>query len=223
MSQIQIIDLYKYFITDGLTTQVLREINLKIREGESLSIQGPSGSGKSTLLYILGTLEKPTSGEVFYGADELFSLGEVSQCHFRNQTLGFVFQFHHLLPDLTVLENVSLPLWIRGMKRSQASDQAKEVLTKVGLSLKFESHPNQLSGGEQQRVALARAVVGLPRLILADEPTGNLDRENGNKVFDLLLKLNEELKATLVMVTHNEELAKQLKRQVHLIDGKIQE
>lgn len=223
MSQIQIIDLYKNFKTDGLTTQVLSGINLKINEGESLSIQGISGSGKSTLLYILGTLEKPTSGRVFYGDNELFSLKEVNQCHFRNQTLGFVFQFHHLLPDLTVLENVSLPLWIRGMKRGQALDQAKEVLNKVGLSLKFGSHPNQLSGGEQQRVALARAVVGLPRLILADEPTGNLDRENGSKVFDLLLRLNEELKATLVMVTHNEELAKQLKRQVHLIDGKIQE
>lgn len=218
---ITVVNLTKNFRENGATTEVLKGINLSINEGESVGIVGASGAGKSTLLHIIGTLECPTTGEVLFEGKNLFNTHEKTLSSFRNRSLGFVFQFHHLLPDFTALENVMIPLLIRREPNHKARESAREVLEKVGLSERLIHKPAQLSGGEQQRVAIARALVGKPRLVLADEPSGNLDSENGRQVFDLLLGLNRELKTTLVVVTHNEELAKSLDRVLSIIDGKI--
>ena len=210
-----------HFRDNGVETKVLKGIDLDIAEGETLAVIGPSGAGKSTLLHILGTLENPTSGEVRVGGVDLFSKGEKELSLFRNLTLGFVFQFHHLLPDFTAVENVMMPLLIRGWKTARAREAAENFLEKVGLSARATHKPGELSGGEQQRVAIARALVGGPKIVLADEPTGNLDHETGSKVFDLLLSRSKELKTTLVVVSHNEELTRKLKRTIRLVDGKI--
>lgn len=216
---IQAKQLTKEYSRNGAATPVLRGVNLQVTEGESLAIVGPSGAGKSTLLHLLGALDTPSSGEIFFEGTSLFHQPENKLCAYRNKTVGFIFQFHHLLPDFTALENIAMPLLIRGEKQIVAEAQAAKFLEKVGLGARAAHRPSELSGGEQQRVAIARALVGGPRLVLADEPTGNLDAETGRKIFDLLLTLNKELQTTLVIVTHNEELAGRLQRTVHMSDG----
>jgi len=221
LSQIEIQNLKKEFKDSGVTTEVLKGIDLSIDAGETLCIVGASGAGKSTLLHIVGTLDTPTSGRVLYEGDDLFQKDEKELCHFRNKSLGFIFQFHHLLPDFTALENVMMPLMIRGEKNKVTRQKASYVLERVGLSSKGSNKPSQLSGGEQQRVAIARALVGSPDVVLADEPTGNLDTRAGEQVFDLLFELNKELKTTLIVVTHNDELAKRMPKIIRLTDGII--
>lgn len=223
MSQIEIIGLKKSFQENGLNTEVLKGISLSINEGEVLGIVGPSGAGKSTLLHIIGTLDAPTEGRVLFEGDDLFKLKNDAICRFRNRSIGFVFQFHHLLPDFTAIENVMMPLLIRGEPKRRASGAAGQMLQKVDLSDRGHHKPAELSGGEQQRVAIARALVGAPKVILADEPTGNLDHESGRKIFDLLLKLNKELNTTLIVVSHNEELVRRLGRTLRLVDGQIED
>lgn len=222
MPYLEIKDLRKKYFQEACSAEVLKGVSINLDKGDRLVITGPSGAGKSTLLHLIGALDTPTSGEILFEGESLFSWNEKKLSRFRNEKLGFVFQFHHLLSDFTALENVMMPLLIRGMGKPSAQDQAKAALQAVGLESRFAHRPGELSGGEQQRVALARAVVGKPELILADEPTGNLDAATGRKVFDLLLELNEELKTTLLLVTHNEELIGSFPRRAHLIDGQIQ-
>ncbi|MDO8520292.1 MAG: ABC transporter ATP-binding protein [Deltaproteobacteria bacterium] len=218
--RIEVKNLKKEFHDNGMATPVLKGITLTVESGESLAVIGPSGAGKSTLLHIVGTLISPSSGAVLIGGKDL-PKKEAHLCAFRNLHLGFVFQFHHLLPDFSALENVMMPLLIRGEKGKKAAATAQVFLEKVGLSQRKSHRPSELSGGEQQRVAIARALVGGPKIILADEPTGNLDHETGRKVFDLLLDQSKELKTTLVVVSHNEELTRKLSRTIRLVDGKI--
>lgn len=220
-SYLSIKGLNKTYTNNGLTTEVLKGLDFELEKGGFLSIEGPSGSGKSTLLSILGLLEKPTGGSLLIRGEDPKLWSENQRDAFRNREMGFVFQFHHLLPDFSALENVMMPLLIRGEDKSAAQRQALIFLDKCGLSHRVEHFPAELSGGEQQRVAIARAVVGAPNLILADEPTGNLDHQTGLKIFDLLLSLNRELKTTLVMVTHNKDLARRFDKRLQLVDGKF--
>ncbi|MCE9624735.1 MAG: ABC transporter ATP-binding protein [Deltaproteobacteria bacterium] len=180
------------------------------------------GAGKSTLLHILGTLDKPTKGRVTFEGSDLFSFSDAELSRFRNRTMGFVFQFHHLLPMLNARENVMLPLLIGGQSRRESERGAEELLSQVGLSGRLEHRPAELSGGEQQRVAIARALVARPRVLFADEPTGNLDSRTGEEVADLLMKLQQEHRMTLLVVTHNERLAQRLPRSVQMKDGRVQ-
>lgn len=221
MPQIQTIGLHKTYSDGHAETPVLKGIDLTIERGETIGIVGASGAGKSTLLHLIGTLDRPTRGDILFNGKALFKLSEKERSVFRNRHLGFVFQFHHLLPDFTALENVMMPLLIDQQAKSSAVQRAGDLLQKVGLQGKEGSRPGQLSGGEQQRVAIARALAHSPEVILADEPTGNLDADNGNKVFDLLLGLNKELNSTLIVVTHNFELTARLGKTVRLADGKI--
>ncbi len=220
MSFIQIKNLTKNYMNSGAKTPVLKGIDLEITAGQSVLILGASGAGKSTLLHIIGSLDSPSSGEVLIDGQNLFLKNEAQLCEYRNRDIGFVFQFHHLLPDFTALENVMMPLKIR--KDFKAPQKAADWINRVGLQDRQSHKPHQLSGGEQQRVALARALIGSPRLILADEPTGNLDAQNGEKIFDLLLQLNKELGSTLVVVTHNQALTGRFDKTVWLLDGKVQ-
>lgn len=218
---IKVRGLTRSFRKDSQTVEVLRGIDLDVAKGESLAIIGASGVGKSTLLHILGTLDRPTSGTVEYDGRDVFQWEERELCQFRNRTIGFVFQFHHLLAELTALENVMMPALIQGMKRAKAAALAREILGELGLIHRINHKPGELSGGEQQRVAIARALILRPEVILADEPTGNLDRRTGEGVEDLLLDVRARLGATLVVVTHNMSLSRKMGRQVELIDGKI--
>lgn len=220
--QLSIKNLTKHYHENGTPTFVLKGISLDIQKGETLAILGPSGAGKSTLLHLVGALDHPTDGKIFFEEADLFSKTANDLAFYRNQVIGFVFQFHHLLTDFSILENVMMPLLIRGEKNKNAKQGALKWLEKIGLTGRQNSRPHELSGGEQQRVALARALVGNPKIVLADEPTGNLDVKNGEKIFDLLLTLNRELNTTLVVVTHNEQLAKKLDRIVVMSDGQIQ-
>lgn len=206
---------------DSQPTVVLDHLQLEVHSGEVVAIVGQSGVGKSTLLHILGTLDRPTAGRVFFAGRDVFALSEREQARFRNSEIGFVFQFHHLLPDFSAVENVMMPALIHGMRRSEARERARLLLERVGLAERLEHRPGQLSGGELQRVAIARALVMSPRAVLADEPTGNLDPETAAGVHELLLELNRAHGVTFVLVTHNEELARLAHRALHLIHGKL--
>ena len=198
---------------------ILRDINLDIAAGERVAIMGTSGSGKSTLLHLLGGLDDPTAGEVFISGVPVAGLGSAQLGRLRNRKLGFVYQFHHLLPEFTALENVAMPLLIGGSNPAEAGRQAEQILGQVGLSARVTHKPGELSGGERQRAAVARALVTRPQCILADEPTGNLDRKNAEQVFDLMLELNREHGSSLLVVTHDVSLAEQMDRILYLEDG----
>ena len=216
---IQSKDLQKTYA--GLDVAVLNGIDLEVNEGEQVAIVGTSGSGKSTLLHLLGGLDDPTAGEVSVLGQSLAKMNETMRGELRNRSLGFVYQFHHLLPEFTALENVAMPLLIRRVLREEAMESAAEILQKVGMSHRMMHMAGELSGGERQRAAVARALVTKPKCILADEPTGNLDRYTAHAVFDLLLEINEVNKVALVVVTHDLELSAKLKRQYKLVDGKL--
>lgn len=188
--------------------EVLKGVDLDLEKGEMIAIIGASGTGKSTLLHLLGALDRPTDGTLLYKGDNVYDLTDLQLAEFRNKTIGFVFQFHHLLPEFTALENAIMPGMIRGNNKSKLMDQGKELLVKVGLEKRFDHKIGELSGGEQQRVALARAIIMKPALLLADEPTGNLDPKTGDKVFELIQEMNQDFDLTTVMVTHNHQLAK---------------
>lgn len=220
---IQVQQLFKSFGNGAKRVEVLRGIDLTFSKGERAAIVGASGVGKTTLLHILGALDRPTAGKVLYVGRDIFALNERELALFRNREIGFVFQFHHLLPEFNALENTMLPCLIQGIPKKEAASRAEVILTLVGLKERLSHKPGELSGGEQQRVAVARALVLEPKVLLADEPTGNLDTKTGESVFHLLQELNQVKNVTLIIVTHNLNLANQLPRQVHLIDGKARE
>lgn len=204
------------------TLEVLRGVDFAVAEGERVGIVGASGSGKSTLLHLLGTLDQPTTGEILYAGRRAPLDQDQEISRFRNEHLGFVFQFHHLLADFSALENVMMPCLAAGMERSQAAQQARAVLQQVGLEARLTHRPAELSGGEQQRVAMARALIRRPKLLIADEPTGNLDAESGQRVYELLCQLHREMNSTLIVATHNRELAERMDALYRLKDGKLE-
>lgn len=201
--------------------EVLKGVDILVEKGEIISIVGPSGSGKSTLLHILGTLDKPDMGEVFLHDRNITHLQGDALASFRNKHIGFVFQFHHLLPEFTALENVCIPGWLTKKNKNEVKKRAEELLNILGLSNRLQNKPNQLSGGEQQRVAVARALINQPDIVFADEPTGNLDTANAKELHDLFFDLRKEFNQTFMIVTHNEELAQLSDRVLHMKDGRI--
>jgi len=218
---ITINDLYKTFKIGERDLTVLKGINLEIRRGELLAIMGASGAGKSTLLHIVGMLDRPTQGTVSFEGQNLFQLPEAAQAEFRNKRIGFVFQFHHLLPEFTALENACMPALIQRRSPADVEADATALLHEVGLGERLQHKPGELSGGEQQRVAVARALMQRPDLVLADEPTGNLDTHTGEALFALMRDLNKSRGTTFVIVTHNEKLSTQADRIVYMQDGQI--
>ena len=220
MAMIKLTGIYKIYRTNEIETLALENVNLDVAKGEFVSIMGPSGCGKSTLLNIMGLLDAPSSGKIEINGTSVESMKDKELAAFRNKTLGFVFQSFHLINSLNVIDNVELPLLYRKMAAKERTRLAKEVLDRVGLSHRMRHMPTQLSGGQCQRVAIARAIVGNPEIILADEPTGNLDSKMGAEVMELLHKLNKEDGRTIVMVTHNEEQAKQTSRTIRFFDGR---
>ena len=218
---IRITDLYKSYY-DGLTElPVLKGVDLEVKRAEIIAIVGASGVGKSTLLHLLGGLDRPTEGTIFYEGEDIFALNDQELDRFRNEEIGFVFQFHHLLPEFTALENVAMPGLIARQESDAAQNRAKELLEYVGLGERLEHRPSELSGGERQRVAIARALVNQPKVVLADEPTGNLDQKTSEAVHDLLWTLNDQFNQTFIIVTHNQTLAQRADRLVQLVDGQV--
>ena len=217
---IQLENVSKTYQTDKVETLALKGIDLSVKKGEFVSIMGPSGCGKSTLLNLIGLLDKPSHGKIKIEGSELISWRDKDVAKLRNRSIGFIFQSFHLINDLRVIDNVELPLLYRSVSAKERRTLAEEALTRVGLAARMEHFPNQLSGGQQQRVAIARAMVGRPHILLADEPTGNLDSQMGAEVMDLLLKLNRE-GTTVVMVTHDERQAKQGNRVIRVFDGQL--
>ena len=217
---LQTVDLGKdYREGSGEALHVLQGVNFSLKAGETAAIIGTSGSGKSTLLNLLGGLDKPTAGQVLINNDNLFTINEQARCRIRNQHLGFIYQFHHLLPEFTALENVAMPQLINGMDKDMARDMATRLLTEVGLGGRLLHKPGELSGGERQRAAIARAMINSPDCILADEPTGNLDRKNAENALELIMQLNSSYKTSLIMVTHDLHIAEQLDTVYELEDG----
>lgn len=214
-------NLDQYFDDGNGRVDIFQNINLQIRRGERLAIVGASGSGKSTLLYMMGGLDIIKAGKLFIDGQDISKLNAKKLGQLRNKTLGFVYQFHHLLPEFTALENVAMPLLIRGDSTSQAREKAAYLLEQVGLSHRVTHKPGELSGGERQRAAIARALVTNPKCLLADEPTGNLDNTTARQVYDLLIKLNEEMNISLVLVTHDEKLAASMDKVLLLSDGNL--
>lgn len=214
-------NLSKAYRDFGEGVRVLNGIDLTIRNGEQLSIIGASGSGKSTLLHLLGGLDRPSAGTVLMDGKNVNRLSATEAGRLRNKTLGFVYQFHHLLPEFTAMENVAMPLLVGGVALREAKQQAEDLLEKIGLKDRMQHKPSELSGGERQRIAIARALVGRPACILADEPTGNLDNRNAAQVFDLFLELNQEMGLAFIVVTHDHNIAKRISKVVELRDGTI--
>lgn len=216
-------DLYKGYANSEARIEILKGLNIDLNAGETLAIVGASGIGKSTLLHILGALDRPDSGAYFFKGDDIFLFDQTKLAQFRNETVGFVFQFHYLLPEFSALENTMMPALIQGLNKKKARETAETMLVRVGLKDRLNFRAAKLSGGEQQRVALARSLVLKPEILLADEPTGNLDKRNSEYVHNLLLELNSELNMTLVVVTHNMELASYMSRGMTIMDGQLVE
>ncbi len=213
--------LRKSYVTEAGQLEVLKGIDIEIKSGQMVAVVGASGVGKSTLLHILGTLDRPTSGVVYFNGVDVFGYNDQELALFRNKKIGFVFQFHHLLPEFSALENTMMPALIGGMTTKEAEQRAVELLSELGLSRRLSHRPGELSGGEQQRVAVARALIMEPDLVLADEPTGNLDTKTGRELFDLLRRLNEERGITFLVVTHNESLASECSVVLRMVDGRL--
>lgn len=222
-AHLQVRGLKKVFHHGGRVLPVLRGIDVELRPGELVSVVGASGVGKSTLLHLLGTLDTPSEGQILFDGIDITSLSPPKLAAFRNRQIGFVFQFHHLLPEFTAIENVMMPGLVNRLPKRECGERAERILTRVGLKDRLFHRPGELSGGEQQRVALARALLLSPRLLLGDEPTGNLDSKTGRAMHELFLELNRELGMTLLLVTHNDELAGQTHRQLRMVDGLIVE
>lgn len=218
---IRIVDLHKSYYDGETELPVLQGIDFEVKGSEVLAVIGASGVGKSTLLHIIGTLDRPTAGSVLYGEQDIFTWQDTELARFRNKEIGFVFQFHHLLPEFTALENVAMGALIATPDNKAVYEEAASLLDYVGLSERLSHYPSQLSGGERQRVAIARALINKPKVVLADEPTGNLDRRSSEAVLELLWDLNSNSGQTFVIVTHNQELAQKVDRVVQLVDGKI--
>lgn len=205
------------------TLDILRGVNFEVKAAERVAIMGASGTGKSTLLNLLGALDEPDAGEVWIAGQKTNGLSESQRAQLRNRSLGFVFQFHHLLPEFSAIENVAMPLWLRGISRKLSSEKARSVLSQVGLDKRHQHKPSELSGGERQRVAIARALAGEPAVLLMDEPTGNLDRGNAIRILELIEKLNQETGSALILVTHDSEIAGHMDRQLELTNGQLVE
>ncbi|MDE0300479.1 MAG: ABC transporter ATP-binding protein [Candidatus Poribacteria bacterium] len=218
---IRTVDLHKSYFEGAKELRVLKGIDIEVDKGEILAIVGASGVGKSTLLHLIGGLDRPTQGKVYYENQDIFEYNDRELDRFRNLGVGFVFQFHHLLPEFTAIENVALGALISGKNVHDARADAGELLDYVGLSERLEHHPSELSGGERQRVAIARAIINQPKVVLADEPTGNLDRKTSAAVLDLLWDLNDRFEQTFIVVTHNQALAQRADRVIQLVDGKL--
>jgi lipoprotein-releasing system ATP-binding protein len=211
----------EYQVSKTESLKVLKGIDTEIFEGEIVSIVGPSGAGKSTLLHLIGTLDKPTAGEIVFDGENVFSLSTNDLARFRNTRIGFIFQFHHLLPEFSAVENVCIAAMISGKSMKSVEGKAKELLTEVGLGERLEHKPSELSGGEAQRVAIARALINSPKVVLADEPTGNLDSKNSDEVMNLIFELRKKYNQTFVIVTHNEKFAEMTDRTMRMMDGRI--